>query len=86
MAAGRFGQSVSGIESNGERKPDLLVGEVGTGSAWGAEERVTFTKDILPIMQEKCQVCHRPSGNNIAGLHEPIAAPEIADKTASFTY
>ena len=22
---------------------------------------VTFTKDVAPILQEKCQACHRPS-------------------------
>src|SRR6516165_12789535 len=25
-----------------------------------AEEQVTFTKDIAPILQARCQVCHRP--------------------------
>ena len=26
-----------------------------------AEEPVTFTKDVAPILQERCQVCHRPN-------------------------
>ena len=25
-----------------------------------APVNVTFTKDIVPILQEKCQVCHQP--------------------------
>src|SRR2546425_6021850 len=25
-----------------------------------AQEQVTFTKDVAPIMQRNCQVCHRP--------------------------
>ena len=43
-----------------------------TASA-GAAERVTFTKDILPILQENCQVCHRPGGDNIAGMVAPMS-------------
>src|SRR5437867_11412146 len=26
----------------------------------GAQAQVTFTKDVAPILQERCQVCHRP--------------------------
>jgi hypothetical protein len=35
---------------------------VTTGRAFAADpaKPVTFTKDVLPIFQEKCQVCHRP--------------------------
>jgi hypothetical protein len=29
-------------------------------SAAGAQAQVTFTKDVAPILQERCQVCHRP--------------------------
>ena len=29
------------------------------GSARAAERRVTFAKDVAPILQDKCQVCHR---------------------------
>ncbi len=39
----------------------------------GAEERVTFTKDILPILQENCQTCHRPSGTNLSGMIAPMS-------------
>ena len=30
-------------------------------SAESGKERVTFTKDIAPIFQQKCESCHRPS-------------------------
>ena len=29
-------------------------------SAESANTTITFTKDIAPILQEKCQACHRP--------------------------
>src|SRR5712691_2952266 len=28
--------------------------------AVSAQGQVTFTKDVAPILQQKCQVCHRP--------------------------
>src|SRR3989449_2216455 len=28
--------------------------------ATAAQEQVTFTKDVAPILQRNCQVCHRP--------------------------
>lgn len=33
----------------------------------------TFNKDVLPILQENCQVCHRPSGNNMGGMIAPMS-------------
>ena len=39
----------------------------------GAETAVTYYKDVLPIMQENCQTCHRPSGYNISGLVAPMS-------------
>ena len=41
--------------------------------AWAAGEQVTFTKDILPILQENCQSCHRPAGLNLAGMIAPMS-------------
>ena len=29
------------------------------------EAEVTYYQDVLPIMQENCQTCHRPSGKNV---------------------
>ena len=37
------------------------------------ETAVTFYKDVLPIMQENCQTCHKSSGKNISGLIAPMA-------------
>ncbi len=37
-----------------------------------ARETVTFAKDILPILQQNCQVCHRPAGENMAGMIAPM--------------
>lgn len=34
---------------------------------------VTFYKNVLPILQENCQVCHRPNGNNMGGMIAPMA-------------
>lgn len=35
--------------------------------------RLTFYKDVLPIFQENCQACHRPGGDNIAGMVAPFS-------------
>ncbi len=32
----------------------------GTSGAQTAQAQVTFTKDVAPIFQEKCEACHRP--------------------------
>jgi mono/diheme cytochrome c family protein len=34
---------------------------------------VTFTKDVLPILQENCQTCHREGGKNMSGMIAPMA-------------
>jgi len=34
---------------------------------------VTFTKDVLPILQENCQNCHRPTGANLSGMVAPMS-------------
>jgi hypothetical protein len=46
----------------------IAVGTWGEGVA-----RPTFTKDVLPIMQENCQTCHRPSGTNMSGMVAPMS-------------
>ena len=43
----------------------LLVG-AGMASAADAPKQVTFTKDVAPILQDKCQSCHQP--NSIAPM------------------
>jgi mono/diheme cytochrome c family protein len=45
-----------------------------------AEEAVaTYYKDVLPIMQENCQTCHRESGANISGLVAPMSFMDFED-------
>ncbi len=45
--------------------------------AHGAEpvagKKVTFHKDVLPILQESCQICHRDGGANLGGMVAPMA-------------
>ena len=36
-------------------------------------EAPTFYKDVLPVLQENCQTCHRPEGENIGGMIAPMA-------------
>ena len=38
-----------------------------------AEDNLTYYKDVLPIIQENCQSCHRESGANISGLVAPMS-------------
>jgi mono/diheme cytochrome c family protein len=44
-----------------------------------AAEKVTFTKDVLPILQEHCQDCHRPGGANMGGMVAPMAFIDYKD-------
>jgi len=41
--------------------------------------RPTFTKDIVPILQENCQSCHRPAGDSIAGMAAPMSLITYAE-------
>ena len=50
----------------------VVIGAAGSASA-ANEAAVTYYKDVLPIVQENCQTCHRPSGYNISGLVAPMA-------------
>lgn len=34
---------------------------------------VTFTKNVLPILQENCQTCHRSAGMNLSGMVAPMS-------------
>ena len=55
----------------------LAIGMVAAAAPGYAENEaaaeVTYYKHILPIMQENCQTCHRPSGYNISGLVAPMS-------------
>jgi len=50
----------------------FLVSFVLVGAAASAQAP-TFTKDVLPIVQENCVICHRPDGQNIAGMVAPFS-------------
>ncbi|MFP6584910.1 MAG: hypothetical protein VCD00_20420 [Candidatus Hydrogenedentota bacterium] len=39
----------------------------------------TFYRDVLPIIQENCQVCHRPNGANLGGMVAPMAFETFAE-------
>ena len=41
--------------------------------AFAQDARPTFYKDVLPILQENCQICHRPIGKNVMGMVAPMA-------------
>lgn len=49
----------------------VLLAVLLSGGAWA--DQVTFTKDVLPILQEKCQTCHRPYGANLSGMVAPMS-------------
>lgn len=51
----------------------LGVAAMLASSAANAEEKYTFTKDVLPILQENCQTCHRPLGSNMSGMIAPMS-------------
>jgi hypothetical protein len=38
-----------------------------------APQKPTYYKDVLPIVQENCQTCHRPNGANLGGMVAPMA-------------
>ena len=48
----------------------MLLGLPGAVAA-GAEDTPTFTKDVAPIFQQKCQACHRP------GYIAPMSARDL---------
>ncbi len=53
----------------------------------GGDGAVTFTRDVAPILQENCQICHRPGSVGPMSLltHQQVRlyAPVIKDKVAA---
>ena len=47
---------------------------LGSMAAAEVPERPTFSKDVLPILQQRCQDCHRVGGVNTAGMIAPMAS------------
>ncbi len=39
----------------------------------------TFYRDVLPVLQENCQTCHRPGGANLGGMVAPMAFTEYQE-------
>ena len=52
----------------------LACSEFATG-----ESAPTFYQDVLPIIQENCQVCHRTNGANLGGMVAPMAFSSYKD-------
>ena len=46
---------------------------MGVAVVAGGSGPVTFTKDVLPILQENCQTCHRAAGTTLAGMIAPMS-------------
>lgn len=57
----------------------FVVAAVAVTSAATAEGNVTFYGDVLPILQENCQVCHRANGANLGGMVAPMAFETYED-------
>ena len=51
----------------------------GTAASAADSEGVTFTKDVLPIIQENCVDCHRAHGSNLTGMIAPMALTNYAE-------
>ena len=62
---------------------------VSSAGAQGPQPPVTFTKDVAPILQEKCQTCHRPGSIAPMSLmtYEDVVrrAPRIRSRVESRT-
>ena len=43
------------------------------GQPRAAETAPTFYRDVLPILQQECQACHREGGSNLGGMIAPMA-------------
>ncbi len=55
--------------AGGQQSTQQLAARAGESAA----PDPTFTRDVLPIFQENCQVCHRPNGANLGGTVAPMA-------------
>ncbi len=46
---------------------------VAASAAAADSQAVTFHRDVAPLLQQECQVCHRPNGANLGGMVAPMA-------------
>jgi mono/diheme cytochrome c family protein len=51
----------------------LAASSNSTNTTDTAPKAPTFYKDVLPILQQSCQDCHRPGGANLGGMVAPMA-------------
>lgn len=50
----------------------VTAGAVLLAGVTAAQPLLTFHRDVLPILQDHCQACHRPRGQNLGGLVAPM--------------
>ena len=59
------------------------IAVLGSGRVRAADnavpEQPTFHRDVLPILQENCQVCHRPAGDVVGGMVAPMSFMSYAE-------
>ena len=65
----------------------VVLMTVGGVAAFGAaadapQATPTFYKDVLPILQQKCQTCHRPGGANLGGMVAPMSFTDYKETRA----
>lgn len=71
---------MSSIERRFGMMKGAAVALLATGATVaGAAEQVTFEKDVLPIVQENCVICHRAGGQDIAGMVAPFSLTNYAE-------
>ena len=51
----------------------LLAAPASFGAANDVVEQPTFYREVLPVLQENCQTCHRDGGQNLGGQVAPMA-------------
>ena len=49
------------------------------GVSADAAEKITYSKDVAPIMLENCATCHRPVGANLSGMIAPMSLETYAE-------
>ncbi len=69
-----WGLVIVGVTLLGLSAGPLALAQDGAGKS-----RVTFYKDVLPILQENCQACHRPIGMNAGGMIAPMSFMTYAE-------
>ena len=56
-----------------------LTGATAGAADDDAEANPNFYRDVLPILQNNCQDCHRPAGTNFGGLIAPLSLMTYED-------